>query len=1336
MVRVNRTANTALATMLAVSMSMPISSAYAQESHEEAAQAAASLLHADENADSPAEEDPENIPSSEETASNELEDPEEKVDIEATLIDSGEQSASPGPVEEQTPQAAAVTEGDIAIDEATFPDSAFRTWLLNPSSLGGIGSDGVLTLAEREAVKTLVAKRCGIVDLTGIEAFPNLIFIDVEGNYIEQVDLSGNPNLLSVYLRNNCLKSIDFSHNTKLEFIEIFDNQLSEVDLTMLPDLRFVHLDYNNLKVIDLSQNTKLEDDGFVGNNNPLEKVVLPNIPGRSFDSFVISELDYYEGYSSTLPEWYTTSDYQPGTGFVPSLTSDQLFIPFDGQTLYAKRTPNEYTIRFDSSGGTGTMDPVARTWDDGATALPDNMFNRLGYRFAGWSKQPGGSADYENAQAVENIGGAKDTGVTVTLYAVWESIEQSSGYFRSQMSPTQQTLYDDLVSQLPELTNPDDPSSVEIFVPDGAERSLERILFAALRDHPEFFWVDYANLCWKDLGNSRYALDLKVANASCFVEGFDADNLESYRTRFDEKVSQIVGAAPKDPVLAARYFNSWLVQHNTYNPNGLGASNFSRTAASGILSDNDSSQGPVCYGYASAMKVLLDRAGIENAYIEGWAQNGKNGLGEQHAWNYVAIDGSWYAIDPTWNDSPSGSTVGQEVYFLVGSSTITAPNLEGKESFGSNHDPSRSPAITLGFGYPTLSSSACPSVSSEKIEVSGKDGSAYYATIDEALAAALPGETVRLWSDAQLSSMAEAADGITLDLNGNKLKCLNGSSIAIASGQALKVANSAETQSEITSDSGSVFDNQGVLEIDPFVKVKSTLYGSPAVRGNSPIGGFRTYLASPSSSMYAAYRVLEPIQPDSGKADLADIPSGPDEATTVADLASYVNGTGKPLCTFKFLISEGNEASIPNQPHLEWQLVSGPTADNHPAETSVPLTKGVYEFKATAYDYELSYRIEITDVVLDGYISEGLSTIENMVGGLAQQAERGEVTDYDAECARKTLEGAKDEIEQAITMEDAAAKLEALRKTIEETPLVADRALNLEEAWGAVHGQTLSFAVEGAVTLQNAHEIRGAAQSALQDAQADRLIALATFPEEMSLEDKMLIGQKAEDILAERGGTLDQLETLYEASAWSCDAAQTLDSLPDPVTKADAPALQSLIDSYRSLDEGVALLVSPETASIISDLLDAALRDENASENPGQSEGEEDGGSGNEGAGEHDGDVKPLDPAKPEGDTKPETNGSEAEKPESTQAMPIANPIDIRANEENSETTAQSNSIEAASGVRSSQTAEISELSSAEESNETNDALRNSAILATVAVGIIAAAFGLAIVIRRKFMR
>ncbi len=52
-----------------------------------------------------------------------------------------------------------------------------------------------------------------------------------------------------------------------------------------------------------------------------------------------------------------------------------------------------------------------------------------------------------------------------------------------------------------------------------------------------------------------------------------------------------------------------------------------------------------VCEGYARAMQFLLYQAGIQCLIATGESK------GESHAWNVVRIDGSYYHLDPTWDD-------------------------------------------------------------------------------------------------------------------------------------------------------------------------------------------------------------------------------------------------------------------------------------------------------------------------------------------------------------------------------------------------------------------------------------------------------------------------------------------------------------------------------------------------------------------------------------------------------------------------------------------------------------------------------------------------------------
>ena len=57
-----------------------------------------------------------------------------------------------------------------------------------------------------------------------------------------------------------------------------------------------------------------------------------------------------------------------------------------------------------------------------------------------------------------------------------------------------------------------------------------------------------------------------------------------------------------------------------------------------------------VCAGYARAFQLILERLGIECGYVSGTAVNSV-GDNEQHAWNYVRLDGEYYLCDVTWDD-------------------------------------------------------------------------------------------------------------------------------------------------------------------------------------------------------------------------------------------------------------------------------------------------------------------------------------------------------------------------------------------------------------------------------------------------------------------------------------------------------------------------------------------------------------------------------------------------------------------------------------------------------------------------------------------------------------
>lgn len=105
-----------------------------------------------------------------------------------------------------------------------------------------------------------------------------------------------------------------------------------------------------------------------------------------------------------------------------------------------------------------------------------------------------------------------------------------------------------------------------------------------------------------------------------------------------------------------------------------------------------------VCEGYAKAFQYLMNEIGIKNVIVIGTGENSQ-GQTESHAWNYVELEGKWYAIDVTWDDP-----------ILVGNGIMPQGTkyknfLKGSNTINKNHFPSgKFTEAGQIFEYPQLS--------------------------------------------------------------------------------------------------------------------------------------------------------------------------------------------------------------------------------------------------------------------------------------------------------------------------------------------------------------------------------------------------------------------------------------------------------------------------------------------------------------------------------------------------------------------------------------------------------------------------------------------------------
>ena len=151
---------------------------------------------------------------------------------------------------------------DIEINETTFPDENFRSWVLSQD----YGQDGVLTEDEIARVKNIDITGKNITTLKGIEYFTALTGLWCFYNQLTSLDVSQNTALTKLSCSDNQLTSLDVSHNTALTVLECGRNQLTSLDVSQNTALTWLECGSNQLTSLDVSQNTALTELGCSDN--------------------------------------------------------------------------------------------------------------------------------------------------------------------------------------------------------------------------------------------------------------------------------------------------------------------------------------------------------------------------------------------------------------------------------------------------------------------------------------------------------------------------------------------------------------------------------------------------------------------------------------------------------------------------------------------------------------------------------------------------------------------------------------------------------------------------------------------------------------------------------------------------------------------------------------------------------------------------------------------------------------------------------------------------------------------------------------------------------------
>jgi len=139
---------------------------------------------------------------------------------------------------------------DIVIDEATFPNAEFRQYVLVNFDTDG---NGLLSKSEIDVITDINLSYMRVNDLTGVNLFYNLEYLNCNGNEMSSLNLLGCSELKYLYCSVNNITSLDLSGCTQLIELDCTHNLLlTELDLSWCPKLKYLNCDSSNIINLDL----------------------------------------------------------------------------------------------------------------------------------------------------------------------------------------------------------------------------------------------------------------------------------------------------------------------------------------------------------------------------------------------------------------------------------------------------------------------------------------------------------------------------------------------------------------------------------------------------------------------------------------------------------------------------------------------------------------------------------------------------------------------------------------------------------------------------------------------------------------------------------------------------------------------------------------------------------------------------------------------------------------------------------------------------------------------------------------------------------------------------
>ena len=267
-------------------------------------------------------------------------------------------------------------------------------------------------------------------------------------------------------------------------------------------------------------------------------------------------------------------------------------------------------------------------------------------------------------------------------------SKENNNKYYYKQLSDYSKIIYDSIANNIDELTKGNhtiniDYNFYDLLTKENGSEMLHKYyddaVYALNLDIAGLFYIDLSKMSLNiekttTMFNVTYRLYIDNGeNANYFSESFYS---KSQVEEAIEKINNIVDSVTENvsgsKYAKAKSVHDWLIEYLEYSGD---------SPDKGTIYGACIEKKAVCEGYSRLYKYMLDKLEIENVLVVGTATN-STGSTEDHMWNYLKIDETWYAVDPTWDDPIvyGNGRITEEIthaYFMVGSDKLFQNHVE-----------------------------------------------------------------------------------------------------------------------------------------------------------------------------------------------------------------------------------------------------------------------------------------------------------------------------------------------------------------------------------------------------------------------------------------------------------------------------------------------------------------------------------------------------------------------------------------------------------------------------------------------------------------------------------